>query len=415
MNYKKKLFFHVSLALVTIFIFVISLNSYLVISNIETTIQNKAIEASVKIFQIYSKDSQNKDYLQNINDDYIKHFNFHFLKITDKKRNILFEQKTDQYPNIIANIKKNNHTVTIHDDKHTDIVLAHDHIHNKYYLTMKMPFKNNLFDGEISGLYDASDIKEDIYNKLLYNTLELAIMFILIFSGIYPTILLLHKGLLDKTKKLSLSNISLLETLGSAIAKRDSDTNSHNYRVTLYSIMLAEALQLPKKYFTSLIKGAFLHDIGKIGISDQILLKPAKLNDDEFKIMKTHTDIGKAIVKNNLFLQDSIDIIECHHEKFDGSGYPKGLKGEQIPLNARIFTIADVFDALTSKRPYKEPFSYEKAKSIMMKDSGKHFDPKLLHKFFEFINDYYMKLKDSDDAFLIHLLELKISIYYDKE
>ena len=415
MSYKRKLFFHIILALIAIFILVSSLNIYFVISNIETQVQNKAIEASSKITQIYTKNSRDIKSLKTIDTSYIKHFNFHSFKIIDKDNKILFERQTDNYKKIVLNIDEYNHTLKIHDDKHISIKLLHDHKNNKYYLQIQMLLKNSNINGKIVGLYDANDIIDNMYKKLLFDTLELGIMFILIFSAVYPTILLLDRKFIDKANKLSKSNTDILKTLGSAIAKRDSDTNMHNYRVTLYSIILAESIDFPKKDFNSLIKGAFLHDIGKIGISDNILLKPGKLNSEEFEIMKTHTNIGKEIINNNTFLYDALDIIECHHEKYDGTGYPKGLKGKEIPLGARIFTIVDVFDALTSKRPYKEPFSYDKAKSIMMKDSGKHFDADLLNVFFNSTDDCYNELKDSDEDFLMHLLDVKISIYYDKE
>jgi len=415
LNYKRKLFIHISLSLFTIFILVSSLNIYFAISNIEKTIQGEAIKASSKISQIYVKNSKDTNKLKSIDNDYIKHFNFNFFKIIDNDKNILFERKTSEYKSILLNVEKYNHVIDIHDDEHILITLLHDHDKNKYYLKMKMPFDDNIINGEILGLYDASDMVDNIYKKLLYDTLELGIMFILIFSAVYPTIFLLHKGFIDKAKKLSKSNIDILKTLGSAIAKRDSDTNMHNYRVTLYSIILAESIHFPKEKFNSLIRGAFLHDIGKIGISDNILLKPGKLDFEEFEVMKTHTDIGKDIIANNNLLEDALDVITCHHEKFDGTGYPKGLKGQEIPLNARIFAIVDVFDALTSKRPYKEPFSYEKAKSIMVSESGKHFDPELLETFFNSVDECYNKLKDSDEDFLIHLLDVKISIYCDKD
>lgn len=372
--------------------------------------QNKALEAFSSISKEYLFNSNNIDSLKSMDSEFLKHYNFLYFKIVDNKK-VLFEKETDEYQNVILSIKKYDHDIKIHDDTHATIHLIHDYEHDRYYLKIKMPFLEKNMQGDILGLYDANNIVDDIYKKLFYDTLELAIMFILIFSGVYPTILLLQKGFMDKTKKLAKSNIDILKTLGSAIAKRDSDTNLHNYRVTLYSIVLAEAINLPKKDFTSLIKGAFLHDIGKIGISDNILLKPAKLTNEEFETMKTHTRIGKEIVNNNSFLQDAIDIIQYHHEKFDGSGYPTGLKEEEIPLNARIFSIVDVFDALTSKRPYKEPFSFEKAKEIMISDSGTHFDPKLITVFFDSINEYYENLKNLDEDFLIHLLDLKISIY----
>jgi HD-GYP domain-containing protein (c-di-GMP phosphodiesterase class II) len=166
-----------------------------------------------------------------------------------------------------------------------------------------------------------------------------------------------------------------MEVLGSAIAKRDSDTNIHNYRVTIYAIRLAEALGEHKAEVRGLIAGAFLHDVGKIGISDNILLKPGRLTEEEFDIMRTHVLLGLDIINKSNWLRGARDVVEYHHERFDGSGYLRGLKGEEIPLNARIFAVVDVFDALTSRRPYKEPFGFEEAMAILHRDRGSHFDP----------------------------------------
>jgi HD-GYP domain-containing protein (c-di-GMP phosphodiesterase class II) len=131
----------------------------------------------------------------------------------------------------------------------------------------------------------------------------------------------------------------------------------------------------------SLIKGAFLHDVGKIAISDNILLKPGKLTFDEFEIMKTHVLHGSEIIRSYEWLSDAVDVVLHHHEKFDGCGYPHGLRGDQIPLNARIFALADVFDALTSRRPYKEPVPVGVSLECMAEDAGSHFDPELFRIF----------------------------------
>ena len=181
---------------------------------------------------------------------------------------------------------------------------------------------------------------------------------------LFPTIVLLTKQLGQMTLSLLDSNLETLEVLGRAIAKRDSDTDAHNYRVAIYAVRLAEAIGLDGQAIQSLIKGAFLHDVGKIGVRDNILLKPGRLDKDEFEIMKTHVRHGLDIVKRSAWLQDATDVVEYHHEKYSGQGYGEGLAGEDIPVAARIFAIADVFDALTSERPYKEPFSYEKTIAI---------------------------------------------------
>lgn len=185
------------------------------------------------------------------------------------------------------------------------------------------------------------------------------------------------------------ANIGMLETLGSVIAKRDSDTSSHNYRVTIYSIHIAKALELDDNSIRGLIKGAFLHDVGKIAISDTILLKPSKLTIDEFDIMKTHVSHGSEIVRGYEWLNDALDVVQYHHERFDGSGYLRGLRGDEIPLNARIFTIADVFDALTSVRPYKEAFTLDKSINIMEKGGTHFFDPEILQVFINISKDVY--------------------------
>lgn len=177
------------------------------------------------------------------------------------------------------------------------------------------------------------------------------------------------------------SNLSLLRSLGNAVAKRDSDTDAHNYRVTLYAVALAEAMALPRESIAELVAGAFLHDVGKIGIPDRILLKPGKLDADEFAIMKTHVLLGVDIVADNAWLRGATRVIRHHHERFDGAGYPDGLKGQDIPLVARIFAVVDVFDALTSQRPYKEAMSVPDAMAIIDSESVGHFDPYIVTVF----------------------------------
>jgi HD-GYP domain-containing protein (c-di-GMP phosphodiesterase class II) len=131
----------------------------------------------------------------------------------------------------------------------------------------------------------------------------------------------------------------------------------------------------------TLIKGAFLHDVGKIGIPDNVLLKPDKLDDQEFSVMKTHVEKGIDIVKRSSWLRDAISVVGYHHEKYAGGGYPHDLQGGNIPVIARIFAIADVFDALTSERPYKKPLGFEAAMKILDQGRGKHFDPDILDSF----------------------------------
>ncbi|WP_372394860.1 HD-GYP domain-containing protein [Azospirillum sp. HJ39] len=206
------------------------------------------------------------------------------------------------------------------------------------------------------------------------SVLGTALVLLPIFGAFNRGVIGLSRGLLD-------ANIGMLTALGSAIAKRDSDTNAHNYRVTVLAIRLAEALGLDDAAIRRLVKGAFLHDVGKIAIPDRILLKPGKLDAEEFAVMKTHVVHGLDIVGSSEWLVDGADVVGGHHEKFDGSGYPAGLKGEAIPIAARIFAVADVFDALTSRRPYKEPMSFVAAMDILQAGAGNHFDPAVMTRF----------------------------------
>lgn len=208
------------------------------------------------------------------------------------------------------------------------------------------------------------------------------------------------------------ANIELLEVLGSAIAKRDSDTNMHNYRVTIISIRFAEALGLKNGEIRTLIKGSFLHDVGKIGISDNILVKPHRLSKGEFEIMKEHVQHGMDIIQNYNWLNDAADVVFNHHEKYDGSGYPGGIKGKEIPLNARIFAIVDVFDALTSTRPYRKSLSFEETMSIIDKDSGTHFDPDLLSAFKKIAKPLYMEISTKKEEELEEILKGLINKYF---
>ncbi len=198
---------------------------------------------------------------------------------------------------------------------------------------------------------------------------------------LYPVILHLMRRLADYSTNLLDANLETLAVLGSAIAKRDADTDAHNYRVSLYAAQLGEKIGLGADDMRGLIKGSFIHDVGKIGIPDAILLKPGRLDEEEYRIMQTHVGLGVDIVQRASWLRDSVPVVSGHHEKFGGGGYPRGDGAEDIPLTARIFAIADVFDALTSERPYKKPLTLEETLKILEQGRGVHFDPKLLDVF----------------------------------
>ncbi len=173
-----------------------------------------------------------------------------------------------------------------------------------------------------------------------------------------------------------------IRRLGAASEYRDNETGMHVMRMTHYASAIAKALGLPEDVREILTICAPMHDVGKIGISDAILLKPGRLTVDEYEVMKTHTDIGKKIlVGDDVLISAARDIAACHHERWDGQGYPAGLKGADIPILARICAIADVFDALTSVRPYKRPWSFDEAIDYVHKESGSYFDPDVVRAF----------------------------------
>ncbi|SDX43240.1 HD domain-containing protein [Allochromatium warmingii] len=221
-----------------------------------------------------------------------------------------------------------------------------------------------------------------------------------------------HQELL--IKQLLAANLEMLELLGAMVAKRDSDTSAHNYRVTMYSVRLAEAMGLDRADIRSLIKGAFLHDIGKIAIPDSILLKPNRLDEQEFAIMRTHVAHGLDIVGRSSWLKDAMDVVGYHHEKYDGSGYSTGLAGEAIPLTARVFAIVDVFDALTSLRPYKGSMRVEEALTIITESSGTHFAPEVVAAFTPLALTLYESLHQLDEPALIQAMRELVASYFEE-
>ena len=188
---------------------------------------------------------------------------------------------------------------------------------------------------------------------------------------------------LVQAEQLKLAHVDLVHRLGCAAEYKDTDTGEHIVRMSKYSKILALAYGMNEQHAELLKQAAPMHDIGKIGIPDAILLKPGKLTAEEFEHMKQHAKIGAKILANSSspLLQLAYILAMEHHEKWDGSGYPNGLKGEEISIEGRIVAIADVFDALTSKRPYKQAWSVDEAISHMREQAGKHFDPQLIALF----------------------------------
>jgi response regulator RpfG family c-di-GMP phosphodiesterase len=176
---------------------------------------------------------------------------------------------------------------------------------------------------------------------------------------------------------------STLEALGSAIDTRDVGTQAHSRRVRGYSLALARAHGVAKSQLRDLEHGVLLHDIGKIGIPDAILLKPGPLTPAEWAVMRRHPEIGRQMIEKIPFLERAAPIVYHHHERWDGTGYPSGLRGEGIPLGARVFAVADAFDAMTFDRPYSRAISVEAARNEIRRSAGTHFDPAVVDTFLE--------------------------------
>lgn len=218
----------------------------------------------------------------------------------------------------------------------------------------------------------------------------------------------------EKVREISESQLATIGALANLAESRDDDTGKHIERTRFYCRLVAETLaersryakDIDEAFIRHIFYAAPLHDIGKVAIPDNILLKPGKLSFDEFEVMKTHAVIGERTLRTaydlyprNRFLAMGIEITRSHHEKWDGSGYPDGLKGEAIPLSARIMAVADVYDALRSRRPYKEPFTHVASCAIIRDGAGKHFDPVLIEAFEEVVSkfdDCYRENSDTD-------------------
>lgn len=204
---------------------------------------------------------------------------------------------------------------------------------------------------------------------------------------------------LELVKSASLDTILRLSM---AAEYKDEDTGEHTKRIGHFSATIAKKLGLPDDEVETILYAAPMHDIGKIGIPDAILLKPGKLDKDEWNIMQTHTTIGgKILADSNInFIQLAYTAAMSHHEKWDGKGYPQGISGKDIPIIGRIVAVVDVFDALLSKRPYKQPFTLEKTLAIINEGKGNHFDPEIVDIFLENIDemlDIRNKFKDHHD------------------
>ena len=200
---------------------------------------------------------------------------------------------------------------------------------------------------------------------------------------------LLHQAMQDLEHSYDVT----LEALGDALDLKDSETEGHSKRVTAYTIALARAMGLPPSEIKVIARGAFLHDIGKMAIPDEILRKPGKLTPEEQEIMREHCARGYHMLRKIPFLAGAAEIVFCHQEHYDGSGYPSGLRGREIPVGARIFAVADTLDAITSDRPYRRSRSFDAAREEVLRCSGTQFDPAVVEVFLKIPNELWQELR----------------------
>ena len=220
----------------------------------------------------------------------------------------------------------------------------------------------------------------------LFHSHEMELAYVLSFE---VSLAIANAQLYEKARQavtdISQAYNATLEGWSRMLDMRDHVTEEHTHRVTELTVALAQRMRFPDSELGHLRRGALLHDIGKMGIPDSILQKPGALSNEERAIMQTHPEKAYQILSRIEYLLPAVDIPYCHHEKWDGTGYPRGLRGEQIPLSARLFAVVDVFDALTSDRPYRNAWKKEKALSYIREQSGKHFFPDVVKVFCEMV------------------------------
>lgn len=255
-----------------------------------------------------------------------------------------------------------------------------------------IPFRNN--EGEVIGCYQAINkmTESEVFSERDLNNLSLAAS----YSGKSIESAMLAQEI-EETQR------EIIFTMGEIGESRSKETGNHVKRVAEYSYILASGLGISQQEAEILKMASPMHDIGKVAIPDSVLKKPGKLTDEEFDIMKTHTEIGYSLLKNSKrrILKTAAIVAEQHHEKWNGKGYPRGLKGEEIHIYGRITAIADVFDALASDRVYKKAWELDRILNLFKEERGQHFDPQVVDAFFEHLSAI-LKVRDE---YADHLLE----------
>ncbi len=276
------------------------------------------------------------------------------VPLTDSLAGMIFSQNI---PLIVNNVEKDIH--------HNALVAAQIHFRTHSLLGVPMRIQDR-----VTGVLEALNKK---HGKFIEEDVK-----ILTAIASQAAVAIENAQLIQALQE---SYESTLEGWAAALDLRDKETEGHSQRVTLLAVELAREIGMSPEDLTHLRQGALLHDIGKMGVSDHILHKHGPLNDQERAIMQRHPDIAYHMLYPIAYLRPALDIPHCHHEKWDGSGYPRGLKGEEIPLAARIFAIVDVWDALRSDRPYRKAWSLKKTITYMQEQSGISFDPEILKSF----------------------------------
>lgn len=224
-------------------------------------------------------------------------------------------------------------------------------------------------------------------------------------GALFPLVVQMHTHALRRQRELLDSHIGLMAVLDRAIAHCDADNDGHSYRVAWIAATLAEAVGLRGAPLQELVVGSFLHDVGKIGVPDHILLKSAPLSEEETRILRTHVGLGEDIVGEAGWLSGARAVVASHHEHWDGTGYPRGQTGTEIPLAARIFTLAEAFDALCAPRPHREPMPLARALQVLHAGAGQQFDPQLVHTFAELAAPIHRTLTQADPQQLHTMLQ----------
>lgn len=209
----------------------------------------------------------------------------------------------------------------------------------------------------------------------------------------------LERLVADKTRELSKTYDMTLEALVTALDAREAETAHHSQRVVRMTLAIAEKMGIDDDAQWHIARGALLHDIGKIGVPDHVLLKPGKLTDEEWQEMRRHPEIGARILSGIPFLKSAMEIVLAHQERWDGNGYPRGLKGDEIPLGARIFAVADAVDAILSDRPYRRGRSIQVARSEISRHAGTQFDPAVVDAFLQISEERWLRVWKAEPLF----------------